>query len=173
MDAIAAASPRVESIHFGPGDFAASMGARTTSIGGFVADYGVLADADAEGRRQFHPADPWHYALPRIVVAARSAGTRPIDGPYADFNDAEGLARSARRAAALGFEGKWAIHPTQVEIINAAFSPSPEEVEHARAIMAALDEARAEGRGAITLHGRMIDAASIRQAQQLLEKASR
>lgn len=172
-DEIARASSRVESIHFGPGDFAASIGARTTAIGGHVADYGVLADADEKGNRPFHPADPWHYTLSRIVVAARAAGVRPVDGPYADFNDPEGLKRSARRAAALGFEGKWAIHPSQVEPINEAFSPTGAELDQARAIMAALQEAKTAGRGAVTLGGRMIDAASVRQARQLLAKASR
>ncbi len=164
---ILAASPRVESVHFGPGDFAASIGARTTAIGGFVGEYGVLADGDP---RLFHPTDPWHYASARIVVAARAAGVRPVDGPYAAFQDEEGLGYSARRAAALGFEGKWAIHPTQIEVINEAFSPTSDELDHARAILAALGQAEADGRGAVTMDGRMIDAASIRQAQQLLAK---
>jgi malyl-CoA/(S)-citramalyl-CoA lyase len=172
-DAIAAASPRVESVHFGPGDYAASIGARTTSIGGPVPDYAVLADADPEGRRERHLGDPWHYALTRIVVAARAAGARPVDGPFADLNDQEGLAWSARRAAALGFEGKWAIHPSQIEAINAAFTPAAEEVEGARRILAALEAAGAARRGAAVLDGRMIDAASIRQAQGLVEKAER
>lgn len=170
-DAIAAASPRVESLHFGPGDFAASIGARTTSIGGFVPDYGVLTDAGTNGGRDFHPGDPWHYVLARIVVAARAAGVRPVDGTFADYNDPQGLAVAARRAAAMGFEGKWAIHPSQVEIINQAFSPTAQELAQARAIVAALDDARRDGRGAVTLNGRMIDAASVRQARQLLAKA--
>ena len=173
VDAIAAASPRVESIHFGPGDFAASIGARTTSIGGPVPDYAVLGEAGADGRRPPHLADPWHYALARIVVAARAAGIRPVDGPYADFNDPEGLGWSARRAAALGFEGKWAIHPSQIDTINAAFTPAPEEVERARRILSALEDAATAGRGAVVLDGRMIDAASIRQAEVLVEKARR
>ena len=173
VDAIAAASPRVESIHFGPGDFAASIGARTTSIGGPVPDYAVLGEADSEGRRPPQLADPWHYALARIVVAARAAGIRPVDGPYADFNDPEGLGWSARRAAALGFEGKWAIHPSQIDTINAAFTPAPEEVERARRILSALETAAGVGRGAVVLDGRMIDAASIRQAEVLVEKARR
>jgi malyl-CoA/(S)-citramalyl-CoA lyase len=171
VDAIAAASPRVESLHFGPGDFAASVGARTTSIGGFAPDYGVLAEPGARGERAFHPADPWHYVLAKIVVAARAAGVRPVDGPYADFNDPQGLTASARRAAALGFEGKWAIHPSQVETINDAFSPTAGELEQARAILDALARAHRDGRGAVTLDGRMIDAASVRQARQLLAKA--
>lgn len=158
VDSIARASPRVESLHFGPGDFAASIGARTTSIGGPVPDY---------------PGDMWHYALSRIVVAARAAGIRPVDGPHGDFNDAEGLGLSARRAAAMGFEGKWAIHPAQVEAINAAFSPAASEIDHARRILAAMADGERAGRGAVVLDGRMIDAASIRQAEVLVEKARR
>ena len=173
VDAIAAASPRVEALHFGPGDFAASIGARTTSIGGAMADYAILGEPDGEGRRGLHPADPWHYALSRIVVAARAAGIRPVDGPYGDLDDPEGLARSARRAAAMGFEGKWAIHPSQVDIINAAFTPRAAEIAQARRILAALAEAGRGGRGAAVLDGRMIDAASIRQAEVMVEKARR
>lgn len=172
-EAIARASPRVESLHFGPGDFAASIGARTTSIGGAVPDYSVLADPDVNGLRASYMGDPWHYALARIVVACRAAGVRPIDGPYADFKDPQGLEWAARRAAALGFDGKWAIHPTQIEALNAAFSPRPDEVERSRRILAALAEASDAGRGAVVLDGKMIDAASIRQAEMMMEKARR
>lgn len=172
-DAIAAASPRVESLHFGPGDFAASIGARTTSIGGPVPDYAILADVDGQGLRQRVLGDPWHYALARLVVACRAAGVRPIDGPYGDFKDPEGLRVAARRAAAMGFEGKWAIHPDQILALNEAFTPSAEEVDRARAILKALDEASAAGRGAVVLDGKMIDIASVRQAQGLVAKAAR
>jgi malyl-CoA/(S)-citramalyl-CoA lyase len=171
VEAIAAASPRVESLHFGPGDYAASIGARTTSIGGAVADYALLSDPGPDGTRSRHMADPWHYALSRIVVAARAAGLRPVDGPYADFHDAEGLGWSARRGAALGFEGKWAIHPDQLDTINAAFSPRADEIDQARRILAALEDGAAAGRGAVVVDGRMVDAASIRQAQALVKKA--
>jgi malyl-CoA/(S)-citramalyl-CoA lyase len=173
VEAIAAASPRVEALHFGPGDFAASIGARTTSIGGAVPDYALLSDPDAQGQRSRHMADPWHHVLTRIVVAARAAGLRPMDGPYADYRDPEGLAASAGRAAALGFEGKWAIHPDQIAPINAAFSPREAEVVQARRIVAAMEAGAAAGRGAVVLDGRMIDAASVRQAQVLIEKAAR
>jgi malyl-CoA/(S)-citramalyl-CoA lyase len=173
VDAIAAASPRVESLHFGPGDYAASISARTTSIGGPVPDYAVLGEPDGTGARPPHLADAWHYALARIVVACRAAGVRPVDGPYADFRDAEGLRWSARRASALGFEGKWAIHPDQITVLNEVFTPTAEEVARARRILEALAEGERENRGAVAIDGRMVDAASIRQAQVLVEKARR
>ncbi|HTK35240.1 MAG TPA: CoA ester lyase [Caulobacteraceae bacterium] len=173
VDAIAGASDRVESLHFGPGDYAASIGARSTSIGGPVPHYAVLDEPDDRGRRSVHPGDPWHYAYARIAAAARAAGVRPIDGPYGDIDDAEGLMWSARRAAAMGFEGKWAIHPSQLETLNAAFTPTEAELDRAHRIVAALAQAEATGRGAAILDGRMIDAASIRQAEGVIEKARR
>jgi len=166
IDAIAAASPRNESLHFGPGDYAGSIGARTPHIGGAVPDYAVRTDTG-----ETHWGDPWHYALSRIVVAARANGLRPIDGPYSDFSDADGFRVAARRAASLGIEGKWAIHPSQIALANEVFTPTQSEVERARRIVAALGEAQRQGHGAVTLEGRMIDAASIRQAQALLKKA--
>jgi len=169
VESIAAASPRLESLHFGPGDFAASIGARTTSIGGTISEYGILSEG---AERRLHLADPWHYAHARMVVAARAAGLRPMDGPYADFNDHEGLVAAARRSAALGFEGKWAIHPRQLDEINAAFTPDEAEVAQAQAIMQALKAAQSHGRGAVVLDGRMIDAASVRQAKVTLARAA-
>lgn len=173
VDAIAAASPRVESLHFGPGDYAASIGARTVSIGGPVPDYAVLGEPDASGARPPHLGDAWHYALARIVVACRAAGVRPVDGPYADFRDPEGLRWSARRASALGFEGKWAIHPDQIPVLNEVFSPTADEVARARRILEALAEGERANRGAVAIDGRMVDLASIRQAEVLVEKARR
>ena len=148
-------------------------GAGTTSIGGAVPDYSVLGEADVNGLRALHMGDPWHYVLARIVVACRAAGVRPIDGPYADFKDPLGLEWSAKRAAALGFDGKWAIHPSQIETLNEVFSPRPDEVLNAQRILAALSEAETAGRGAVVLDGKMIDAASIRQAEGLVAKARR
>lgn len=171
VEAIAASSPRIESLHLGPGDYAASTGARTLSIGGPHPGYAVLTDADSAGARQVHWNDMWHYAHCRIVVAARANGLRPIDGPFADFRDAQGLAAAATRTAVLGFDGKWVIHPSQIDVVNRIFTPSEDEVAKARRILAAMAEAQAKGTGAVTLDNRMIDVASIRQAETLVRKA--
>ncbi|HYN39401.1 MAG TPA: CoA ester lyase, partial [Rhodospirillales bacterium] len=171
VDTIAAASGRVESLHLGPGDYAASTGARTLAIGGPHPGYAVLTDADAAGVRQAHWNDMWHYAHCRLIVAARANGLRPVDGPFADFRDAEGLDAAATRAAVLGFDGKWVIHPDQIQACNRIFTPSDDEVAKARRILAAMADARAKGAGAVTLDGRMIDVASIRQAETLVRKA--
>ncbi|MGQ0664563.1 MAG: HpcH/HpaI aldolase/citrate lyase family protein [Pseudomonadota bacterium] len=173
VEAIAAASPRIESLHFGAADFAASTRARTTAIGGANPDYSVLSDPDPNGARTRHWGDMWHYPLARLVVAARAHGLRPIDGPFGDFRDAEGFLAAGRRAAALGCDGKWAIHPSQIEAANALFTPSEPELAKARAILEAMERARAEGRGAAALDGRLIDIASIRQAEALLATAER
>ncbi|HXV30053.1 MAG TPA: CoA ester lyase [Sinorhizobium sp.] len=172
VEAIARASRRIESLHFGVADFAASTRARTTNIGGANRDYVVLSDPDAGGRRETHWADAWHYALARIVVAARAAGVRPLDGPFGDFKDEAGFNAAAARAAALGCDGKWAIHPSQIALANAAFTPSEDEIAKARRILAAMEEAQRSGKGAVALDGRLIDIASIRQAETLVDKAA-
>ncbi len=169
---IAAASPRNESLHFGVADYAASTKARTTVIGGPNADYGVLTDADDAGNRDYHWGDMWHYAVARMVVAARANGLRPIDGPFGDFSDADGYAAQAMRSAVLGCEGKWAIHPSQVAQANALFTPSEAEVTKAKRIIEAMEQAQKEGRGAVALDGRLIDIASIKQAEVLVHKAA-
>jgi malyl-CoA/(S)-citramalyl-CoA lyase len=168
---IAGASKRIESLHFGVADFAASTRARTTNVGGVNPDYVVLTDKDAAGKREIHWGDMWHYALARMVVAARASGIRPIDGPYGDFSDPEGYRAAARRAAVLGCEGKWAIHPSQVALANDEFTPPAREVERARRVLTAMEQAKREGRGAVALDGRLIDIASIRQAEALVKKA--
>ncbi|MEQ9190016.1 MAG: CoA ester lyase [Alphaproteobacteria bacterium] len=171
VETIAGASRRNESLHFGVADYAASVYARTTMIGGPNADYGVLTDK-AEGReRDYHWGDMWHYALARMIVAARANGLRPVDGPFGDISDPEGYDAQAKRAAVLGCEGKWAIHPSQIERANAVMNPPAKEVERARRILVAMEEAAKEGRGAVSLDGRLIDAASVRQADTLIRKA--
>ncbi|HET9104277.1 MAG TPA: CoA ester lyase [Solirubrobacteraceae bacterium] len=172
-DEIARACPeRMEAMVFGVADYAASMQSHTTSIGGANPDYATLTDAEADagGARHRHWGDQWHYALSRIAVACRANGLRPIDGPFGDFADAEGFLASAHRAAVLGFEGKWAIHPCQIELANQVFTPSDALVNKTRRIIAAMKDAAAQGRGAVSLDGRLIDAASIRMAETLLAK---
>jgi malyl-CoA/(S)-citramalyl-CoA lyase len=171
IETIAPASKRNESLHFGVADYAASTRARTTSIGGANADYAVLTDADAAGARQTHWGDMWHYATARMVVAARANGLRPIDGPFGDYSDAEAFKAAARRAAVLGCEGKWAIHPSQIALANEVMSPSEAEIAKARRILEAMAVAAREGKGAVSLDGRLIDYASIRQAEVLVKKA--
>lgn len=171
VEAIAQSSKRLEAMSFGVADYAASTRARTTVIGGVNADYGVLTDKDSEGNRQYYWADQWHGAQTRMMVACRAYGLRPIDGPFGDFSDPDGYIAAAKRAAVLGYEGKWAIHPSQIELANSVFTPSEGEVTKARRIMDAMAEAAKAGRGAVSLDGRLIDIASIRMAEALLAKA--
>ncbi|MEK6216591.1 MAG: CoA ester lyase [Boseongicola sp.] len=168
---IAGASKRNESLHFGVADYAASMRARTTVIGGVNENYAVLTDPLADGSRETHWGDMWHYALARMVVAARANGLRPIDGPFGDFSDHDGYKAAAYRAAVLGCEGKWAIHPSQIALANEVMSPSEDEITKAKRIIEAMAEAETAGKGAVSLDGRLIDYASIRQAEVLVEKA--
>lgn len=171
VEAIAQSSRRLEAMSFGVADYAASTRARTTIIGGVHRDSGVLTDRDAEGRRQYFWSDPWHAAQTRMLVACRAYGLRPIDGPFGDFSDGEGYVAAANRAAVLGYEGKWAIHPSQIELANRVFTPSEPEVTRARRIVEAMAQAAKEGKGAVSLDGRLIDIASIRMAEALIAKA--
>jgi len=173
IEQIAQACPeRMEALVFGVADYAASTQARTTHMGGANPDYAVLTDADSAADRQRHWGDQWHYAISRLVVAARAYGLRPIDGPFGDFNDPDGYLSVARSVAALGCEGKWAIHPSQIALANEVFTPSEIEVTRARRILEAMAEAAKAGRGAVSLDGRLIDAASIRQAEVMVAKAN-
>ncbi|MEL0121705.1 MAG: CoA ester lyase [Paracoccaceae bacterium] len=167
---IAAASKRNESLHFGVADYAASTRARTTSIGGANPDYAVLTGSGEDDNREVHWGDMWHYAISRMVVAARANGLRPVDGPFGDFSDPEGYRAAARRAAVLGCEGKWAIHPSQVALANEVMSPSAADIDRAERILKAMAEAEAAGKGAVSLDGRLIDYASIRQAEVMVNK---
>ncbi len=172
MHEIAAASPRVESLHFGVADYAASTQARTMSIGGANPDYHTLTDPDEFGNRGVHWGDMWHFALSRLVMVARANGLRPVDGPFGDISDPMGFEAQARRSAALGCEGKWAIHPSQVDLANRLFRPGDAEIERAKGILRAMEDAQRDGRGAISYEGKMIDLASLRQAETLVRKAN-
>ena len=156
VEAIAAGRGRLEVLHFGVADYAASNRARTVNIGGLNPDY---------------PGDQWHFALSRMTVACRAYGLRAVDGPFGDFKDPDGFRLAARRGAALGIEGKWAIHPSQIALANEVFTPPEAEVSRARRILDALDAAAREGRGAAQLDGRMIDAASARMAENIVRMA--
>lgn len=171
VEAIAQSSKRLEAMSFGAADYAASTRARTTIIGGVNPDYGVLSDKGSDGKRQYFWGDQWHAAQTRMMVACRAYGLRPIDGPFGDFGDSEGYLAAARRAAVLGYEGKWAIHPSQVDLANQVFTPSEAEVGKARRIVEAMQQAAKEGKGAVSLDGKLIDIASIRMAEALLDKA--
>jgi hypothetical protein len=118
-------------------------------------------------------ADQWHAAQTRMLVACRAYGLRPIDGPFGDFSDSDGYIAAAKRAGVLGYEGKWAIHPSQIELANQVFTPSEAEVTKARRIVSAMADAAKPGKGAVSLDGRLIDIASIRMAEALLKKAPR
>ena len=171
VEAISRARPdRLEAMVFGVADYAASVQARTTNIGGANPAYSVLTDPLEDGSRQTHWGDQWHFGISRMVAACRAEGLRPIDGPFGDYNDADGYRAAARRAAALGCEGKWAIHPSQVALANEVFTPADAEVERAERILQSMEEAAKEGKGAVSLDGRLIDAASIRMAQNLMTK---
>ncbi len=169
---IAAASPRNESMLFGSADYAASSGAQITMIGGPNPDYHVLTSPDTEGVRSIHWGDMWHFPLARLVAAARANGLRPIDGPFADIKDPDGWLASANRARVLGCEGKMVIHPGQVELANKLFKPSEAEVNYANRILTAMADADKAGAGAVSLDGKMIDIASIRQAENTVKKAA-
>ena len=150
---IATSSERLEALHFGVADYAASLRARTVVIGGLNPDY---------------PGDQWHHGLSQLVMTCRAYGLRAIDGPFGDFNDPEAYIESAKRAAAIGIEGKWAIHPSQIDLANEVFSPPEKEVIKAKRILEELKKAAKEGKGAAQLEGRMIDAASARMAENIV-----
>ena len=158
VDSIASATSRLEALHFGPGDFAASVSMPQTSIG-------VMDEWD-----EAYPGHRFHYAMQRIVVAARATGLRVLDGPVADYSDEEGLRRSCLIARSLGFDGKWCIHPAQIAIVNETFSPTARDVEWAKKVVAAYEEANATGSGSVSVDGHMVDAASIKLARNTLGK---
>lgn len=157
---IAAASPRIEWMIFGQGDFAASMRMP-------AADIGTMDEHDA-----LYPGHRWHSVMQTIVAAARANGLGCLDGPYAAFNDTQGFEQACKIARALGFDGKQCIHPSQLATANAAFSPSEAEAEYARRVVAAYDAAAAAGKGAVQLDGKMVDEANVRMARVVLDQVA-
>lgn len=165
VEEIAASSPRLQAMSLGAADFAASMGMQTTGIGGTQENYYMVRDG-----QKYWP-DPWHWAQAAIVAACRTHGILPVDGPFGDFSDDEGFLAQARRSATLGMVGKWAIHPKQVALANQVFTPSEAQVAEAREILTAMARAKAEGQGATVYKGRLVDIASIRQAEVIVRQA--
>jgi len=165
VEEIAASSPRMRAMSLGAADYAASMGMSTTGIGGTQENYYMLH----EGARYW--ADPWHWVQSAIVAACRTHGLLPVDGPFGDFSDDEGFRAQARRSATLGMVGKWAIHPKQIALANEIFTPSDAAVAEAREILAAMEEAKARGEGATTYKGRLVDIASIKQAEGIVKQS--
>jgi malyl-CoA/(S)-citramalyl-CoA lyase len=165
VEEIAASSPRMQAMSLGAADFAASMGMQTTGIGGTQENYYMLREGEK------HWSDPWHWAQAAIVAACRTHGVLPVDGPFGDFSDDEGYIAQAKRSATLGMVGKWAIHPKQIALANQVFTPSDEAVSEAREILAAMEQAKANGEGATVYKGRLVDIASIKQAEVIVAQA--
>lgn len=166
VEDIAASSPRLQAMSLGAADFAASMGMQTTGIGGTQENYYMIR----EGQKYW--PDPWHWAQTAIVAACRTHGVLPVDGPFGDFSDDEGFRAQARRSATLGMVGKWAIHPKQVALANEVFTPSETAVAEAREILAAMEAAKTAGQGAAVYKGRLVDIASMRQAEVIVRQAA-
>jgi malyl-CoA/(S)-citramalyl-CoA lyase len=165
VEEIAAASSRMQAMSLGAADFAASMGMQTTGIGGTQENYYMIHEG------QKHWSDPWHWAQTAIVAACRTHGVLPVDGPFGDFSDDEGFRAQALRSATLGMVGKWAIHPRQVALANEIFTPSEAAVTEAREILAAMEAAKAKGEGATVYKGRLVDIASIKQAEVIVRQS--
>ena len=158
--AIAQASPRVKTLVFGIADYSASIGARLVSISGH-----------GEKEEELYPGHRWHFAISNMVMTAKAAKCLAIDAPFGNFKDADGLRRSAVMACALGCDGKWAIHPSQIEVINEVFTPSQQDIALAAKVIQADEQAKKEGRGAVAVEGRMVDQATVRLATQLWQQA--
>jgi citrate lyase beta subunit len=157
---IARESDRLKTFVFGIADYSASVGARLVSISGH-----------GEKEEELYPGHRWHFALSRIVMVSKANGCLAIDAPYGNFKDPEGLRRSAVMSCALGCDGKWAIHPDQIDIINEVFTPSQKDIELAAKVLEADSKAAAAGKGAVAVEGRMVDQATVRMAKQLWEQA--
>ena len=166
VEALAACDRLVTALHLGVGDFAASIGARSAEIGASPSGYKHVGSA-ADGHRET-PLDLFAYPMMRLLVAARAFGLRAIDGPCGAFRDPVATEASARKAAAMGFDGKQVIHPTQIEATRNAFIPSDEELANAQRVIAAMEEAERNGQAAVTVDGKMVDYANIRMIRRLL-----
>ncbi|MGE4243377.1 HpcH/HpaI aldolase/citrate lyase family protein [Ramlibacter sp.] len=170
VEEIARSSQRLEALIFGVGDFIVSMQTPDRVIGAINTDYAMVTDPDAHGQRQTHYNHQWHHVMARIAAACRAWGLRPVDGPYVNFKDEAGFKASALRARALGFDGKWAIHPNQVAWANEVFSPDEARVAWARKVSDAIAQAVSEGRGAISLDGELVDLAHIKLTENILAR---
>jgi malyl-CoA/(S)-citramalyl-CoA lyase len=167
VEAIAAASPRMQGMSLGPADLAASRAMKTTRVGGGHPDYRVLADAEANAERGSFPQDPWHYTIARMVDACAANGVKPFYGPFGDFSDSAGCEAQFRNAFLLGCAGAWTLHPSQIAIAKKVFSPDPAEVAFARKILAAMPD----GSGAAMINGKMQDDATWKQARVMVDLA--
>ena len=169
VNKIASSSNRIESLHFGAADFAASIGAKTMSIGGPHHQYGTLSPTSSKNERNFFLNDIWQVALFNIVVAAKAYGLRAIDCPYGDFNDNEGFKALAKSSYLLGFDGKMVIHPNQIEIANKIFMPTKKELSDAKQMLKAIEKSSKSGKGAIAFNGKLLDIVTIKQAKNIVE----
>jgi len=165
INEIAISSERLIAMSFGVADYAASMGMQTTNIGGTQSGYYTLSE---DGEKQL--MDPWHQPMVSMIAACRANGLLPVDGPFGDFSDKESYIAQAKRSATLGMAGKWAIHPSQIDLANDIFTPSEEALENALGIVSAMEEAEKEGAGAAVYKGKLIDIASIKQARVLIDQ---
>ena len=165
INEIAVSSERLISMSFGVADYAASMGMQTTNIGGTQSGYYTLSE---KGEKQL--MDPWHQPMVSMIATCRANGLLPVDGPFGDISDKEGYIAQAKRSATLGMAGKWAIHPSQIELANEIFTPSKEALENAHGIIKAMEDAEKEGAGAAVFNGKLIDIASIKQAKVLIDQ---
>ena len=173
VEAIARAGGRLRALVFGGGDYQLDLGSFQRAVGAPAADYVVLTDDDGAGARERHWNDLWHFATARIANACRAFGVMPIDGPYSGIPDIDGLRAAAKRARVLGFEGKMAIHPSQVETIHEVMTPSAAQIAWANEVLEAMEAAAREGRGAVKdKNGEMIDLMHIKVANKLLERAA-
>jgi len=171
VNEIASSSSRLQALSLGAADFAASMGMQTTGIGGTQSNYYMIENGEIESDRDIHFSDPWHTVTTSIVAACRANGLLPVDGPFGDFSDDAGFKAQARRSATLGMVGKWAIHPKQIFLANEIFTPSDEAVAEAREILSAMEKAKNSGEGATVYKGRLVDIASIKQAEVIVRQS--